>query len=358
MSIKETLAENHAYLLVNGSQDWETIPTGAELELFVNDGYLLESARFYDFVYDYLDFEIDETKKKGVITASDWEKGWNIYKIDKHTQIEITVIQDEKPIPPDDPNPIDNKKQGVNNIYLIERETAREIMKKRFLRLNGENHTDLAERIINLINIPFVVDDDYKQGVNNIWLGDYDTELQGVALNTDVLIIPMGSVRVPSVNNDLSDYQNVKINLFLPYAKEIELSPNDVIDKVVRVEYWVNVYDGSALIMVYSNDVLNQTQKVDLGVKVPFNKTETAPNLFNFANEIGYNGINQFYLEVRRFEPIHYKGKFAKGVIDESVLGDVVGFINVDNIDLQVNATITEKNEITNLLRQGVIIND
>ena len=61
-------------------------------------------------------------------------------------------------------------------------------------------------------------------------------------------------------------------------------------------------------------------------------------------------------MEVKQYDLLLKDGFFTNPITDESVLTDVKGYIDVENIQLNVNAMLQEKTEILNLLRQGVII--
>lgn len=334
----------------------QTFNVGDVLTIKPFTGYVLvENGNYYS---DWLSngntfFALSADKKIGTLTYASYMD--DVTSFNFSTQLEPIVI------PPDDGNPIDNIKKGVNNVYLINSTTARQVMAKRFELVSAEGSVkDKAETIIGLINIPFNISDGYKTVESNIMLADYDTKLKGMVLNTDTLIFNMGIIVVPHISNDLTDYQNVKTILNLPYSDSIELNPQDVVGYTVSIDYWVNVYNGETLINIYSskNTALINSKKIDLQVSVPFNKIGNTPqnNAFNQIQSIGYNGINTAYIEVKTYDTILKNGVFTNPIIDEKTLLGEVGYIEVENIELTVNAMLQEKSEILNLLRQGVIV--
>lgn len=353
---------------INDVMTGQTFNLGDVLTIKPLSGYVLDPNDGMNAISDYLtnstwNFEISPDRKLGTLTITG-------AILDGYLDYKFNSLTAPIDVPDNDPNPIDNIKRGVNNIYLLDREKARQVMSKAFfIATEGANNPDgistqffdMSEYIINLINVPFPIDPKYIIGDTNVKIISYDTGIIGTEINTDTLIIDMGFIDVPKINNDLTDFDNVKAVLHLPYGNEITLNPPDIIGYKINIEYWLNVYNGKAVINVYSSKTgeIIQSQKVDLGVNVPFNKTSgTVPknNSFNQIDDVGYNGLNYAYVEIKQYDILLKDGVFTAPILDESILTDVKGFIDVENIDLKVNATLNEKSDILNLLKNGVII--
>lgn len=377
--MEKALTEQHLEMFVNGvkcvADNYDPMCgtyTGQEFNLGdvltikpVNSRYILNDTGNY--VSDYLtntnwEFEISPDKKTGTVVV-------NGGMLDGIITFYFASIPTPIVISPDDENPIDKLKRGINNVYLLDEVTARKVMKERFIILvsggNSGSGTslqayDVADRIIGLINIPFMVDNKYQLGKENVFLADYNTNLQATALNSDTIIVNMGSISVPHLNNNLLDYLNVKAVLNLPYSAPINLEVNDIIGYELKIEYWIDVYNGECMIKILSTKTNSfiESKRVDLGVNVPFNKLGTVPsnNSFNNIDATGYNGINTPFLELKTYDTVLVNALFTNPVIDEKTLIDEEGYIEVENIELSVNAMLQEKSEILNLLRQGVII--
>lgn len=355
------ITSNNLVLFINGvkAKLGTIINVGDVLRIEPLKGYLIDPTYGNNAISDFvintlLVFEVVDDRTSGSVTYDE--------SISDGTWIYYTFTTITAPIDaPDDGNPIDDIKKGVNNIYLLNVLTARKVMNKRFTRIksNGEGK-DYSETIIGLINIPFNVDDKYKNGEQKVMLADYDTELKGIELITDTIIVDMGTITIPQLNNDFTDYDNTTVKLYLPFSDDIELNSNDVIGYNISINYWINCYNGKALINIFSSKTnsLIESRKVDLNVSVPFNKLGVTPtnNSFNLIESIGYNGINTPYVEVKTLDNVLKDALFTNPIIDEKTLVDERGFIEVENIELTVNATLQEKSDILNLLRQGVII--
>ena len=71
----------------------------------------------------------------------------------------------------------------------------------------------------------------------------------------------------------------------------------------------------------------------------------------------GQNNISTPFIEVIRNAAYLPDGTFTIPIVDEGTLTEL-GYYEVDKIKLVVNATSEEKQEIINILSQGVFIND
>lgn len=358
----DAITSNNLVLFINGvkAELGVIINVGDVLRIEPLKGYLINPTYGNNAISGFINnsllvFEVADDKKSGSVT---YDGSVTDEDFPDYIFATITAPID---VPDDDGNPIDDIKKGVNNIYLLDVITARKVMNKRFTRImsSGEGK-DYAETIIGLINIPFNIDDKYKNGEQKVMLADYDTELKGIELTTDTIIVDMGVITIPHLNNDFTDYENTTVKLYLPFSDDIDLNPNDVIGYNISINYWINCYNGEALINIFSSKTnsLIESRKVDLNVSVPFNKLGITPtnNSFNLIESIGYNGINTPYVEVKTLDNVLKDGLFTNPIIDEKILNGEVGFIEVENIQLNVNAMLHEKTEILNLLRQGVII--
>lgn len=357
--VNDVKAELNEYDIMTNGYVGVNIVSGDVLKIVPKEGYLIDPTYGNNSITDFISnnrlvFNVAEDRKSAsVVYDGSLEDGYLTYQFST-----ITAPVDT---PDDDNNPIDNIKKGVNNIYLLDVLTARKVMAKRFLRMKSSDDVkDFTDAIIGLINIPFNIDDKYKNGEQKVMLGDYDTELKGIELTTDTIIVDMGTITIPHLNNDFTDYENTTVKLYLPFSDDIDLNSNDVIGYNISINYWINCYNGEALINIFSSKTnsLIESRKVDLNVSVPFNKMGNTPtnNSFNQIESTGYNGINTPYVEVKTLDNVLKDGLFTNPIIDEKILNGEVGFIEVENIQLNVNAMLHEKTEILNLLRQGVII--
>ena len=325
-----------------------------KLVLKANDGYKFISVTYDDWIVQ-LDFVISED---GKFATSDYDFAKDIKSYEFNVvAVGTNPTPDPKPDPTPD-NPIDNVKKGVNNLYLLGEQAAKRVMKERFFMMESERIKDKSDGIIGLIKLPFDFDSQYLAGDEFVRIGDYKSDIVGKVITTDTIVKNIGSIDIPKNNDNLLDYENVEIELFLPFCDSITLDKEKVIGHKIKIEYWVNLYNSEFLTIVKNDEYgVIESKKSSFDSSVPFNKLDVTPanNKFDKVN-YGYNGINQAYIQIRHYKPILADWLFSALVDDELKLNDVRGFVEVEQIDLKTGATLDEQRSILTLLRNGVII--
>lgn len=214
------------------------------------------------------------------------------------------------------------------------------------------NNTDY---VISLLNIPFKLPDDVIGAEEAVTLGEVDTEILAPKVEHDVIRVPIGEIEVSGLQNNSIDYLQTEYVLVLPYISEtIPLNPEWVIGKIVRIEYLIDSYTGGLTVNIFNGEDYPITFIAsNIGRMIPFktlltSPTETGPNMGAF------NDTFTAYIRVSRNE-VH-EGEFSNLVSVEGTIGGQLGYIEVENIELDIHAFSSEKDEITRALSSGVII--
>ena len=250
--------------------------------------------------------------------------------------------------------------KGVNDAWLLSPEQVSEVTQSTFETYDGDLKVDYTPFILGLIELPFKIDPALVLDKRNIYLGQYDTKIVANALFSDYVRLNLGSITVPSVNGNLLDYKNTIALLHLPYAKTVTLEVDYVIDQTISIDYLISFYDGTAVINISSTKSggVIFTQNVNLRVTIPFGAATRYPKNNDPKNMMigGDNGIKSPYIELLRSNAILEDGFFTVPIIDESLLVEQTGVIQVEECNLASNATSYEKSMILNSLKDGVII--
>ncbi len=346
----EKVLENHCTMYKNGVllQVGDIADIGDQLKLVCNTGYefsgnvrLFAQEQHWGYC-SYLDFEIDESNKIGVLTLENISNGEYIASID-----EIITTQ------------VDNV-TGSNSIYKISNQDLKKINKDRFVNSgsNPPSVIDYGVNILGVINLPFEIDSNYIQEAETIKLGSHETSVQAPKIAVDKLFYNLGDIVVSDAVDSI-DYTNVKALLHLPYAPSLNLELDYTIGYTINVEYVIDLYTGNAVINVKSskNDDVVITSNVDLGVNIPYIFNDTMPSTSN-VNVIlgGDNHIRSPYVELVKNKSILADGFFTIPIVDENLLNTCEGFVKIEEIELQSNALSSEKSMILNALKSGVII--
>ena len=309
------------------------------LKFVANSGYLIENAVIRD---------LDGFSNNFVLAGDSKSATFTTVTGTQYSAPTISTVMETKEV------------KGLNAVYELTADLLRTFTAKRFVGFDGQNATDYGRYILGLIELPFKVPSQYVKGKQNIQLGGYDTGVNADLLSIDKITLDLGEINIPLKFNNSLDFQNVTGVLYLPYSPPITIEPKYFVGQKLRVEYIINMYNGECIINIYSTktDGVIIRQNIDLNIAIPFAQIETNPTINSPSNiKIGgYNGLKQPYIEVLRNDVILSNGFFTIPVLDEKPLQGEKGFIQVNEVNLQVNATDSERENIISLLNKGVII--
>ena len=338
-----TVSANNCTLFCNGVKLEVNagFNNGDILKLIPDSGYELVSASIIS--YDENNYNNVQTFKGGLLTLN-IPKGFIIssFNIDT-TQVDIV--------------------KGANNLYKITKADLKQINIDRFVNSGANPPTiiDYGTNILGVINLPFNINHDYIKDPELIKLGTHETTVKAPKIVTDKLYLNLGDINVPMPENSLG-FTNATALIHLPYANSLNLDINEVLGQIINVEYVIDLYNGNSYVNIKSNksDSIIASSSVDLGVNIPYSSMLGNNNTVYNSNMSlgGDNHVKAPYIEIIQNIPILGNGFFTAPISAESKLNNEKGFIQVENINLNVKATSNEKDMILTALRSGVIIND
>lgn len=262
---------------------------------------------------------------------------------------------------------------GTNKVYLLTDDLLKTFTASRYKTLTkwvqtgeqpteGEQQTeiyDYGEYVLNLISMPFTVPPEIIGLDEGIMLANYNTGVAAPKINSDNIVINLGVISVPTDKNNLLDYSNTVAMLHLPRINPFAIDLEYVLGHTLNIQYVVDVYTGKATVNVFS-DAINAailTKSVDIGVNIPYATSLEAPMLSNSSIEVGGdNGVKTAFIELIKNNSALADGFYSAVVTEDATIGNNKGYIVVDNIDLNVIATSSEKDSIITQLMNGVII--
>ena len=288
------------------------------------------------------DFTLSSDRKKALFTLS----GYTI-----SGDIEVTgVATVQTPVETD---------YGIITIYKPTAENLDAISRLRFtIGVNTEGLPqvgDIAQYISVLkkfyIDIPTTKSEPVK--LQNYVLTDVVAPL----IENDRMTIDCGSINVQGMYNNAIDLK-AETNIYLPFCNGLNsISTDKIMNKTVRLVYDVSLLNGQCVAKLYdnANNVL-ATFNGDVSIDIPFmSDWQTAIN-----GKIGNNvqflyGLTPF-IQIKEQSAIEsvYGFKTYKPTI---LKNEINGYCEVENIELDgINATLQEKEEITRLLSNGIIL--
>lgn len=243
-----------------------------------------------------------------------------------------------------------------NRLHLLDEAETRQLSKVSMEPLVGfeTKYVDRSLYIINLLWLPFKLPSDLVGDPLNIKLGDYETAIPAPVVQSDSLLIDLGSIEVPNGESSL-DYEANSFELFLPFLPEtVELEPSQVMGKVVSVDYVIDAYDGALTVNVYNGEQLPiVTQTSSIGRLIPIKTMNTVEGSFTSA---GGADNNTFTAYIRQTKREVLESDYTNLVLKTGALTGLTGYVEVENVTLDFRATSEEKADIENWLSMGVII--
>ena len=347
--MNDTLQTNHASMFINDlpvSID-STAINGDKIRIKANTGYeLADRPSFYVFSDDSgyqgsfkLDLIDENINAENVI---------DLYYDSYLTNLEVITTQVDIVA-------------GANNLYKITKADLKQINIDRFVNSGANTVIDYGTNILGVINLPFNINPDLIQEPELIKLGTHETTVTAPKIVTDKLYLDLGNITVPMPENSLG-FTNVAVLIHLPYANSLTLDINAVMGQVINVEYVIDLYSGNSYVNIKSNksDSIIASSSVDLGINIPYSSMLGDNNpVYNSNMSLGGdNHVKTPYIEIIQNMPILGNGFFTVPITAEKTLNGENGFIQVEEINLNVTATSNEKDMILTALRSGVIIND
>lgn len=183
------------------------------------------------------------------------------------------------------------------------------------------------------------------------------TDVVAPLIENDRITIDCGSISVTGLYDNAIDLK-AETNIYLPFCNGLNsISTDKIMNKTVRLVYDVSLLNGQCVAKLYdtAGNVL-ATFNGDVSIDIPFmSDWQTAIN-----GKIGNNvqflyGLTPF-IQIKEQSAIEsvYGFKTYKPTM---LKNEVSGYCEVENIELDgISATLQEKEEITRLLSNGVIL--
>lgn len=142
--------------------------------------------------------------------------------------------------------PISGTGVGLMKVYNPNSSQLQEIADKLwspdFLEAFKQYFNSPMEAILGLAIVPVNPSTGSSRSVH---LGGYDTQVSAPVVDSDYVIINCGSIPINRYWGSYLDYDPyTKISCFLPYIGEIDINPDQVMQKNLGLYYYVNVISG------------------------------------------------------------------------------------------------------------------
>lgn len=265
---------------------------------------------------------------------------------------------------------------------------------------------DAGQFVIGLYQLPLDIPSFCTTNQEKIVLGKLETNAVGKKILTVNRRVHLGEYFISAnCGNNFLDYSPyTEIKLYIPYCGMVELPPNLFINSTVNVDMIIDIISGSCKGIVMCNNTFYTSVNGSLMCSLPLSLEQCATkslSVINSANSImsgiifgnkEYSALNtvttlgEAMIENNNIAPSHISGNMDSVVnfydpqccilfmtYPEVNMGDIGkthgkvcnyqdtlnnchGYTVVNNPHLEIKCTNTEKDEITKLLEQGVIL--
>lgn len=250
------------------------------------------------------------------------------------------------------------KRYGAVNVYKVTLDELKEFSEKRFFTL-----TTTTEGGVNYQNIDL---GDFVNRIKRIYTsigtastdvikcGNYNTQVECEAPDTDKITLDFGTCTVPAHNNDNTDYES-EIQLFLPFKGFVDLD-NEMSGKEIGLTYEINVLTGNGVALISVEGTTIQVEEVKPSGDLLYLSPSITINTVGGDdwNELSYYGFEP-YLYVKWHNTLSSE---RNNTLNRDKIGSYSGFckfIDISPIHSQ-NMLVEEQETLYTALQDGVYI--
>lgn len=248
-------------------------------------------------------------------------------------------------------------KYGIIQIFNPTPEELKAIGEVRY-QASGESGgiIDLGGFITNLSKVFVNLPNDGTRG--NVVLGGYDTNVEANYLFDDVIETDCGTIEIKGKYNNIMDYKNTTVEIYLPFIGFKELDTDKVMNEVLNLIYKTNIINGDSLACIYNTSgTLIYTFNCNLSFEIPYKMNADYDERSNLKVDSNYLfGFTPFV--TIRTNKEYNTAAVAANDNRVATIGELSGYITCSQVFNTIKATTAEKEAIDNLLKSGIILSE
>ena len=334
--------------------DKELVSSEKDLIITANDGFI-----FYDTyaIYSYYNGKRNDssylTQSKDKKTLSfhfnNITSDTSSYKIDYELIDDIIAIKPPETL------------SSISHLYKMSNDDMSAFNKNYFYNISrsGVPATTSLNFIHALYIMPIKLPDDIVEDKQSIHVGNTNYKPLCNILSNYKFNVDLGYITVKETYGNVYDYMGMECKLHLPFFKVINLPIEYVMNQTIHIKFRIDLYDGICYLDITStfnngNSVYNDSMRIVQDI--PF-FTQYASNLARDIKSHYFNDVRKPFIELIHNKPYSLNDiSFGRETKEVSNLLNKKGFVKVQDIDLNCDATLEEQKEIVSLLNEGVII--
>lgn len=253
------------------------------------------------------------------------------------------------------------KPTGTNsiNLYSMTDGELNTFMNSVLLQFNSTpdgTQTSLAnflDFVNQIYRIPLNIPNNLLNPVKQVHSGKWNINVNTNQINQDHFSINFDPIKVTPHYQNANDYNSITVSLVIPFAKEVELNINDVMNNTINITYNIDLLQGKTTIIVNNDTGTIYTNQIDISTQLEFYGLHYDKTIGGL-NSTYINNVLQPYISISYHKPINNLISYSTN--ENGVLKDYNGFVRVSHGTLTGNMNDTEYNEIMNLLYGGIKI--
>lgn len=108
-----------------------------------------------------------------------------------------------------------------------------------------------------------------------ILLGIYKTGVSAPVVTSDYVVVDCGSIPITRYYGSYLDYSPyTRINCYLPYIGEVDIDPDECMQKTLNVRYYINVVTGDTVAMIFFDGDLFYTATGNCARQLPLSSAD------------------------------------------------------------------------------------
>ena len=245
------------------------------------------------------------------------------------------------------------------NLYSMTDGELNTFMNSVLLQFNSSpdgTHTSLAN-FLDFVNqvyrIPLNIPNDLLTPVKQVHSGKWNINVNTNQITQDHFSINFDPIKVTPHYQNANDYNSITVSLVIPFAKEVELNINDVMNNTIKITYNIDLLQGKTTIIVNNDTGTIYTNQIDISTQLEFYGLYYDKTIGGL-NSTYVNNVLQPYISISYHKPITNLISYSTN--ENGVLKDYNGFVRVSHGTLTGNMNDTEYDEIMNLLYGGIKI--
>ena len=241
------------------------------------------------------------------------------------------------------------------NLYSMTDGELNTFMNSVLLQFNS-TQTSLAN-FLDFVNqvyrIPLNIPNGLLTPVKQVHSGKWNINVNTNQITQDHFSINFDPIKVTPHYKNANDYNSITVSLIIPFAKEIELNINDVMNNTIKITYNVDLLQGKTTIIVNNDTGTIYTNQTDISTQLEFYGLHYDKTIGGL-NSTYINNVLQPYISISYHKPITNLISYSTN--ENGMLKDYNGFVRVSHGTLKGNMNDTEYDEIMNLLYGGIKI--